>query len=731
MWGLPLRSTLIAAHDERESDLGQESSRGHADRRVAAWLFVLVTAFFLLVQEGAITGYDGRTMYGVTESMIERGSFAVDPELNTLPGRGGLEYSRYGLGLSLVAAVPYLAARPVVAVVEEPGLLLEAAAASTMPVVTGALAVALYLLGRRLGARIPAATLVAVGAVAGTFALPYGKEFFAEPLAALALVFTVERLLARRPAWAGLALGIAVLTRPQNLLFVPVAAAVAWRTQGPRAVLRLGLGLLPGVGLTFAYNWFRFGDALKLGYEDVGLTTPFVEGAAGLLVDPLKSVVLFAPIVLLLPAAAVRSWRNDRPATILITAYVAITFVLTATWFAWHGGWSWGPRLLLPAVVLAVVLIGPWMTTVRRRRLVVLLFAAGFLISVPALVVPTQTQQLESASVPPETHFLDTQPLASPSIVRQLELVAPVARYSIEHRYDGEDDGLNYLRYLSLWQFGIMRELGRAGLAVSLVGSAALLVAVVAAGRRLLAAVQAAGSGADAVLRSTDGEPDSTGTENLEAMESAHKYQRFLVDTVRREADAERPVLDFGAGTGLHARALRAYGLDITCVEPHPALRGQLNLDGITTVASLEQCEAERFGTVYSLNVLEHIEDDAAILREIRDRLRPGGRLVLYVPAFNLLFTEMDRRVGHVRRYRRQELEELVCSTGFRVLRSEYVDSGGFAAALAYRLAGGDGSISRRSVMVYDRLVFPVSRALDRLTRRYFGKNVLLVACRD
>jgi SAM-dependent methyltransferase len=727
-----LRSTLIAAHGERDSDLGPEFSRDHrADRRVAAWLFVLVTAFFLLVQEGAITGYDGRTMYGVTESMIERGSFAVDPELNTLPGRGGLEYSRYGLGLSLVAAVPYLAIRPVVAVVEEPGLLLEAAAASTMAVVSGALAVALYLLGRRLGARIPAATLVAVGAVAGTFALPYGKEFFAEPLAALALVFTVERLLARRPAWAGLALGIAVLTRPQNLLFVPVAAAVAWRTQGPRAVLRLGLGLLPGLGLTFAYNWFRFGDPLKLGYEDVGLTTPFVEGAAGLLVDPLKSVVLFAPIVLLLPAAVLRSWRNDRPATILITAYVAITFVLTATWFAWHGGWSWGPRLLLPAVVLAVVLIGPWMTTVRRKRLVVLLFGAGFLISLPALVVPTQTQQLETAPVPPETHFLDTQPLASPSIARQLELVVPVARYSIEHRYDGQDDGLNYLRYLSLWQFGAMRELGRVGLAVGLVGTATLLVAVAAAGRRLLAAVHADGSGADFVPRPTDGEPDSTGTENLEAMETAHNYQRFLVDSVRREADPGQPVLDFGAGTGFHARALRAHGFDVTCVEPHPTLRAQMNRDGITAVASLEDCERQTFGTVYSLNVLEHIEDDAAVLREIRETLRPHGRLVLYVPAFNLLFSEMDRRVGHFRRYRRRPVEQLARSAGFRVLRSEYVDSAGFAASVVYRLARRDGAISRRSVAIYDRLVFPVSRAVDRVTHWFFGKNVLLVTCRD
>ena len=58
------------------------------------------------------------------------------------------------------------------------------------------------------------------------------------------------------------------------------------------------------------------------------------------------------------------------------------------------------------------------MTTVTRRHIVVATFVAGFLISVPAVLVSTQTQQLETPPVPPDTHFLDTQPMASPSIVR-------------------------------------------------------------------------------------------------------------------------------------------------------------------------------------------------------------------------------------------------------------------------------------------------------------------------
>jgi SAM-dependent methyltransferase len=425
-------------------------------------------------------------------------------------------------------------------------------------------------------------------------------------------------------------------------------------------------------------------------------------------------------------------WRHDRSVTALIVAYVAITFGLTATWFAWHGGWSWGPRLLLPAVLLALAAIGPWMTTVRRTRVVALLFAAGFVVSLPALVVSTQTQQLETPPVPPETHLLDTQPLASPSIIRQLELVVPVAEYSIEHRYAADDDGLNYLRYLSLWQFGAMRELGRAGLVIGLAGTASLGIAMVFAGRRLLTAVRAASAGPPSSSVRPGGEPEPpTGAENLEAMASADNYNRFLVDCVQCEADPGQPVLDFGAGAGLHARALRAHGFQVSCVEPASALRARMNDDGITAVARLDDCDQQRFGTVYSLNVLEHIEDDAAALRQIHDLLLPAGKLVLYVPAFMFLFTKMDRRVGHFRRYRRGQLEQLVRAAGFRVSRSEYVDSAGFAATLLYRLTGRDGAISCRSVVLYDRVIFPLSRVVDHVTHPYFGKNVLVVANRD
>ena len=134
----------------------------------------------------------------------------------------------------------------------------------------------------------------------------------------------------------------------------------------------------------------------------------------------------------------------------------------------------------------------------------------------------------------------------------------------------------------------------------------------------------------------------------------------------------------------------------------------------------------------YSLNVLEHIDDDVAAIRALARTLRPGGRLLIYVPAFPLLYTSMDRKVGHVRRYRQRDLRTKVAAAGLTVTKAQYVDSLGFLATLAYRMLGSDtGDIDRNALRTYDRYVFPVSRAADGVLRYVLGKNALVIARRD
>ena len=127
--------------------------------------------------------------------------------------------------------------------------------------------------------------------------------------------------------------------------------------------------------------------------------------------------------------------------------------------------------------------------------------------------------------------------------------------------------------------------------------------------------------------------------------------------------------------------------------------------------------------------MLEHIEDDLAALVELGRCLKSDGRLLLYVPAFDLLYSPMDARVGHFRRYRRRSLAEKLEQAGFRVDVARYADSLGFFATLVYKAVGdASGALDPRAVRTYDRWLFPLSRLLDRALGGLVGKNLLVVA---
>ncbi len=221
------------------------------------------------------------------------------------------------------------------------------------------------------------------------------------------------------------------------------------------------------------------------------------------------------------------------------------------------------------------------------------------------------------------------------------------------------------------------------------------------------------------------------GTDTLEAMVEARRYNAHLARLVGAACRGARDVLDFGAGLGTFARIMRDRGLAPVCLEPDPALAAHLAAQGFRVVGGLDAIAAESLDVIYSLNVLEHIEDDSATLRALAGRLRPGGRLMLYVPAFPILYSPMDRRVGHFRRYRRAPLARLVASAGLELERIGHVDCLGFPASLALRAFGArDGALDPGAVRFYDRFVFPLSRALDPVLGRWFGKNLSLTARR-
>ena len=222
-----------------------------------------------------------------------------------------------------------------------------------------------------------------------------------------------------------------------------------------------------------------------------------------------------------------------------------------------------------------------------------------------------------------------------------------------------------------------------------------------------------------------------SGTSVLEVMTEAKNYNNYLLSWISDHIRPHFRVLDFGAGAGTFSLPLFRKGVELVCVEPDSALNAGLREAGLTVVDQLDAIADESMDLIYTLNVLEHIPDDNEAIRVLSRKLKPGGTALVYVPAFEILYSSFDAKIGHLRRYRRSGLEKLAATVGLKVKESRYADSAGFLAALLFRACGRGGDISPGAVKFYDQVIFPLSYRADILFSRFIGKNVLLVAVKE
>jgi SAM-dependent methyltransferase len=133
------------------------------------------------------------------------------------------------------------------------------------------------------------------------------------------------------------------------------------------------------------------------------------------------------------------------------------------------------------------------------------------------------------------------------------------------------------------------------------------------------------------------------------------------------------------------------------------------------------------FDSIVSTNVLEHIADDTAAARSFARLLAPGGRALVLVPAHRWLYSALDRRLSHHRRYRRRDLEALARSSGLALVRSRHFNPLG---ALGWWL---NGKVLRRATLpatqlrLYSRFAVPLSALLDALNPFPLGVSLLAV----
>lgn len=218
----------------------------------------------------------------------------------------------------------------------------------------------------------------------------------------------------------------------------------------------------------------------------------------------------------------------------------------------------------------------------------------------------------------------------------------------------------------------------------------------------------------------------------LESLAVAVNYANWIFDLMAPHLGAR--ILEVGAGHGTMTERLRTRGR-VTATElseRSASLLGDRFRDDPQVEVrhgGLPAVHGE-YDSAVLVNVLEHIEDDAAILRGLAQSLCAGGTLVLFVPALQSLYSDFDRRIGHYRRYERTTLAAAVREAGFDIVDLRYVNAFGAIAwwLLARRLGGTP--TNPHAVRLYDRLVVPIARHLEDRRQPPLGQSFFCVARR-
>ena len=219
----------------------------------------------------------------------------------------------------------------------------------------------------------------------------------------------------------------------------------------------------------------------------------------------------------------------------------------------------------------------------------------------------------------------------------------------------------------------------------------------------------------------------------LQRVSQLSRYNAWLYEQI--SPFVGRRILEVGAGLGTMTRYLldreQVVASDInpryldalraTLGSRHNVVVQQLDLNAPVPEWVAKCC----LDTIMCLNVLEHIEDDEAVLRRLHDALSPHGRVLLIVPAMRMLYGTIDETIGHFRRYERDELSAKLRRAGFLVEEARYINligvPGWFLNGRLLRRKSVPGLQAR-----LNDLLVPVLR-LERHFRPSFGMSLLAV----
>lgn len=222
------------------------------------------------------------------------------------------------------------------------------------------------------------------------------------------------------------------------------------------------------------------------------------------------------------------------------------------------------------------------------------------------------------------------------------------------------------------------------------------------------------------------------GKQTLESMSQAVWYNKWTVK--KFESFLKGDILEIGCGIGNFTNFLKKFGnvWAIDIVDSYIKQTSQIEGGGINAgFGDIEKGEYffkdRKFDSVVCLNVLEHIKDDKRALKNIHELLKADGNLILLVPAYDFLFGEIDKSIGHFRRYYKNQLKNILEDMGFKVIKSRVINFlGGIGWWISSRIFSSN-KVNESNIKIFN-LIAPLVLSIEDIFEPPLGTSILIIA---
>jgi SAM-dependent methyltransferase len=224
------------------------------------------------------------------------------------------------------------------------------------------------------------------------------------------------------------------------------------------------------------------------------------------------------------------------------------------------------------------------------------------------------------------------------------------------------------------------------------------------------------------------------GLTTLESLTEAKNYNRWIASNFYPYIKA--PLLEFGAGIGNISELLSSYTpLCLTDTDERMLAHlkhkfshsNDISVDYLDITQPPPDHLVESFQSVIGINVLEHIEDDGKALSHLRSLLKPSGRLLLLIPSKKWAYTDLDRQLGHFRRYEKKELAVKLVKASFRIEMLYFFNLVGLMGWVIRDKIQRSEGLKPSQISIFESMV-PILKPIESKVRLPLGISLIAIA---